>query len=578
MTGRSAATLRPGHGRPGPPVRAGLAIEYAFTEGSGQQVFNQRGTRMPRANLFGASEPYHSSINPLSWAASSATITDAYAANPVDGQQTAARLVVTAAANGFFEQFVTLPTAQHTMSLWVKSNTGSSQDFRMSDATSGTTATRTATTSWQQLSLTFSPTAGVHELIAVWVDGVGGALDLVIYGLQVQPGAVAGTYTPPVFDLTLGKTGAADTTDPAWSAVGINTSGSKYLFAQSSVGVSLAQCAFYVLARRPAGAVTATYAPLLVDSYGSNRVVLMGNDSGQPRFSLNGAPAATSGDMLATAGDGLWHTWWGNYDGTTISLYLDDVLLASGTGAVTTYTLHKLFVSAANSAGYWPGDIAYVLGYNQGHTTVQAASIRDWLKVKLAGRSQTYVSTLQRFVAFEGDSLTTFGLSGYQYAALNGQSSIPNGRTYAITGSQVVDMTNRAAGLDLNYNVARARNVLHVFIGANDLSNVSAATFVASLKTYCLARRATGWRIILATVLPQTTVGFNTVRNTANALIYGDTSFYDYLSDFAADPTVGPDAAASNTTYYNADGKHLVAAGHAILAPIVQASIAAALA
>jgi hypothetical protein len=75
-------------------------------------------------------------------------------------------------------------------------------------------------------------------------------------------------------------------------------------------------------------------------------------------------------------------------------------------------------------------------------------------------------------------------------------------------------------------------------------------------------------------LLPQTTTGFNTFRDSVNALIYADTSgWYDAPADFAANATMGGDSGcAGNTTCYS-DGEHPTAAGHAILAPIAQAAI-----
>jgi phospholipase/lecithinase/hemolysin len=78
---------------------------------------------------------------------------------------------------------------------------------------------------------------------------------------------------------------------------------------------------------------------------------------------------------------------------------------------------------------------------------------------------------------------------------------------------------------------------------------------------------------VVATLLPQTTTGFNTFRDAVNALIYADTSgWYDALADFAANETMGCDACAASTTYFP-DGEHPSIAGHAILGPIAQAAI-----
>ena len=132
-------------------------------------------------------------------------------------------------------------------------------------------------------------------------------------------------------------------------------------------------------------------------------------------------------------------------------------------------------------------------------------------------------------------------------------------------------MIARAPLVDAVYSSSRL-NIESILIGANGLTGADPVTWVASLKSYCQARQTVGWKVVLLTVLPQIAPGFNAHRNTANALIRADNSFYDALADIASDPTIGPDAAASDTTYYY-DGEHLTALGDSIVAPYVTAAI-----
>lgn len=168
------------------------------------------------------------------------------------------------------------------------------------------------------------------------------------------------------------------------------------------------------------------------------------------------------------------------------------------------------------------------------------------------------------------------GANGYpaKAMALFGQY-LPT-RNFATSGAGIATLSGRAATVDAAYSAGRVSNVLFVLIGANNLASGDPAAFVASLKTYCQARQAVGWKVVLATVLPQTISGFNTNRNTANALIVADPTFYDGLARFDLDATMGCDACASNLTYYS-DGKHPTAAGQALLALIANAAIYAVL-
>lgn len=104
----------------------------------------------------------------------------------------------------------------------------------------------------------------------------------------------------------------------------------------------------------------------------------------------------------------------------------------------------------------------------------------------------------------------------------------------------------------------------------------SAATAVSRLEAYCDARRAAGWKVVVCTLTPDTQdAGGNTFRNAVNALIYAWSpgAHADAIADFAADPTMGPDAAANDTTLYS-DGIHPTLYGHSILANVAAKAIA----
>jgi hypothetical protein len=96
-----------------------------------------------------------------------------------------------------------------------------------------------------------------------------------------------------------------------------------------------------------------------------------------------------------------------------------------------------------------------------------------------------------------------------------------------------------------------------------------ASSFVSQLKTYCLARKSTGWKVIVLTLLAESNSPRNVLRNQVNVLIRADNSFYDGLADIAADPTIGIDAAAFDTSLYS-DGIHPTALGQSYIKPIVK--------
>ena len=188
------------------------------------------------------------------------------------------------------------------------------------------------------------------------------------------------------------------------------------------------------------------------------------------------------------------------------------------------------------------------------------------------------IPAMSQFLAFEGDSITdpTTGVaaaSKYYYVAQTGISPFPQGGNDAVSGSSIATISSRSATIDAWFAPISGPKVLFLLVGANDQGD-GVSTFVANVKAYCLARKAAspGLKIVLATVLPQTTTGFNTFRDAVNTAIHADNSYYDALADFAANSTMGCDACAASTTYF-LDGEHPSATGHAILGPVAQAAI-----
>lgn len=175
-------------------------------------------------------------------------------------------------------------------------------------------------------------------------------------------------------------------------------------------------------------------------------------------------------------------------------------------------------------------------------------------------------------IVFEGDSITSAGATFADYAALLIGPSIAYQKT-AVGGSVIADLVSRATADDALISATRSPDVLFVFAGTNDINDgASAATATADLKSYCLARRAAGWKVIVATPISRITVDA-TITDYTNAII-ADSSFYDVLCDFHADTRF--DAGSySDTTYYSGDGVHPGAVGQAALGVIAKAAILA---
>jgi lysophospholipase L1-like esterase len=553
--------------QPADVSRNGLVAEYRFNEGSGSRVVNY-------ATPFGAPVNLYPAAESLSGVGS----TLRYAAPPF-GTGMASRWN----QNGFqvLGGNVALPAGTYTVSIWVASNTGVAQTVRQQLNNVNSSNKTVPATGWVRLTMTGTVTAGSIGVYPLYTDSTNDPNDVLYYGAQLEKGTNASDYVP-----ALGHALALGTA--TWSSSGLTTTGGTRA---SFSGRGVSTSSVYVVCKWPVATNAAdntTVALFTADDTSSGHPFYLyaGNGSIRPGFNYQaiGLTAAT-----ANLHDGNWHMVAGIYDGTNLRVFIDDLELATSNPSARDNFVANIFnVGSLTNSWVFPGEIAYASFYNVGHTPAQVRTQYSALKGLLSTR---LTLTQPDVVFFEGDSITEGAslTTPWPLGAMNALSTIKQGKNNAVSGSVITasmgtslgvgSLEARAAALDLNASASRPRNVLVVLAGYNALNGgaQSAAAMVADLKAYCLARRAAGWnRIIVGTLTPATTAGINAKRNAANALIRADTSFYDGLADFAADSTIGTDAAASNTTYYS-DGVHPTQAGANIMATIAAAVIQAQL-
>lgn len=212
-------------------------------------------------------------------------------------------------------------------------------------------------------------------------------------------------------------------------------------------------------------------------------------------------------------------------------------------------------------------------------------------------------------VVFTGDSLTFAGISyAYQWAGVDGatlysESDVPRAgfRAYpaagvimanwGLSGWTIANLETQAAALDaLICNGCPGgggrplrKYVLVVRIGTNPASSDPVAT-AARVRTYCLARQAAGWNVIIC---PLTSRNDNTIANfdtsyaqPYNAIIagWGASDGVAGVVSSADSVMYGTSAATNQTTYFNADKIHPLVAGHtrlkndlaAVLNPLIE--------
>jgi acyl-CoA thioesterase-1 len=209
-------------------------------------------------------------------------------------------------------------------------------------------------------------------------------------------------------------------------------------------------------------------------------------------------------------------------------------------------------------------DWYYLLAFPKVHTLEERNLVRSWLYSNLA---------LAPFLHCIGDSLTS-GVgagTGEDYPSqmedlLNETVTLSNTGVGGITAATIASDTLRNIS---QYTSALRRNVICIWAGTNDLlADTSAADTYDELKTLWAAARTAGHRVVAATVIARGNFSGpqETARVALNALIKSDPTLYDALADLAFLPQFDTQADCSNTTYYNADTIHLVAAGYAVVA------------
>jgi hypothetical protein len=129
----------------------------------------------------------------------------------------------------------------------------------------------------------------------------------------------------------------------------------------------------------------------------------------------------------------------------------------------------------------------------------------------------------------------------------------------AVGGSGLSTMIGRIDGV-----TACNPKVVTVLIGANGLANATSTdSWTASLFGYTDTLRAKGYKVAVATILPQyhpTNPNYDAIFNSRRAIVNNAIrgavgAHIDAVIDFAADPVMGSDVAARNTALYR-DGTH----------------------
>jgi hypothetical protein len=181
-----------------PTVRPSLLLDFAnsktldpritFARAGVGTYYDGKSTAKAEENLFIYSQEV------ASWPRGAGTTVTSNTAAAPDGTTTADRIL--AAANWYSAYRVSLQAGkQYTLSVYVKSNTASNQNFVLFRENSIYVATETATTSWQRFTYTFTVNSSTASDYGLWNTGNGIGNDLLVWGMQLEQRSSATTYT-----------------------------------------------------------------------------------------------------------------------------------------------------------------------------------------------------------------------------------------------------------------------------------------------------------------------------------------------------------------------------------------------
>ena len=557
---------------------------WAFDEGAGFRVANRVPPARTLVNLVPVPEGAFgfSSCWNLNGAGS---VADAYAPRPDGAAPSASRLVWTG-TGGYLEPAFPLqaPAGTYTLSLWVRSNTGSAQVVRLAGNNFGApSADLPVTTAWARVSYTFTA-GGSFNPVYVRQGSADPATDVLIWGMQLEVGSTATAYQAPQGDILLRSSSL-------WSAAGVTSSGTGTLgWIGLPAPLTLAPFTAYVAFRQTAAA--SAYLTALASATGFDSWSLSLTGSGSfPGCFYRGNPlptAASNGNVgkFLNTNDSLGHVLAVSYDGTTSRVLLDGTEVYAGTSSLTPLTVPGLLLGGNGQS--FTGDYS-AIGYHAGaHTLAQMRGWTGWAQQRLVSRGRD-VTGVTELVVFAGDSLsanpTTWTETVAQNLAAPGRQFRNDGwgGTCVAVGARAFS-PDRLAGIAAGAGPNLRRKVCVVAFGTNDYTNTTAAGFYSDLKAACGALVAQGWRVAVATCPSAGGTGStqNAGRATNNPLILANAVAEGWAHatiDFGGDSIMGLDSTTDGTpNEYYFDPLHPNGGGNPRLAALAQPVVVSLLA
>jgi lysophospholipase L1-like esterase len=193
-------------------------------------------------------------------------------------------------------------------------------------------------------------------------------------------------------------------------------------------------------------------------------------------------------------------------------------------------------------------------------------------------------------IVFDGNSLTA-GVGGSQPYSINCVQSLINSQysvissNFGVSGQTTVQMISDAnSQIDGAYDPSKNYNIVVCWEGINDLYFGATITQAYNnLVTYCLGRKAKGYKVVICTLTPRQNTGTpanqETNRLAVNQLILTNwKTFADAVANIGDNIPMGLYASCTNSIYYSSsDLVHFTDVGYNIMAGIASTAIFSAI-
>ena len=519
--------------------------------------------------------PRHLFGNASYYGAAGATIVDNAVAGP-DAVMNASTITLPANGTMLPDVVGTFPAGTYTLGIWVKSNTGSSQQFRV--GLTSAPATKTATTSWQRITHTFtlgSPQSISGALAALWTIDGSTTANLQIRDFNLFAGSSDLGASEPVGHIYLGS-GYYDTTGKGSLASGVLdlSSGGYGLsqFAASSTYTSFS--GFVYAARQSAGGANQGFLTK-VQSFGNFSIKMPDTaafgavQAGGVNYIGLAQPAAAPMDFT---GDGYHlYSWSFDAGANIVRVYVDDIMVMSCINpSYSPSDLQDLFFAALGSSSYTTSyKYAGVAGlYDRALST---AEVRQVYAVARSMAGVAVPTPPERVVAMFGTSLSSnqyADLPNHFFASLGQFNRRTWATTHAVSGSFISGLEQQLSFVGEIFPASYAgQKIIEVENGTNDLqfAALDLDVYNARLDTAMDGIKTTlpGSAVVLHKVPGSTEPNVSAHRgyvNTHRAAIIGVHA--DALVD--TDAAGLSDAAAATNTLNGNDGIHWNATYHAL--------------